>query len=62
MHTYSVDVRDSRRREIIIYDEVHAFEIDASAHQLCANQNPDFALPEAANDIVTLRKKKITVM
>ena len=38
-----VDVADSGGRKVVIDDEVDAFEVDAPAEELGANQDPDLA-------------------
>lgn len=58
--TYSVDVRNGRRRKIVIHHEIYAFEVDASTHELRTDQHPDLTLSEATHDIVSLKKKNIT--
>lgn len=49
----SVDVGGGSLREIVIYDELHALEIDPSSHQLRADENPYFTESKTFHDRVT---------
>ena len=50
---YSVNITDDALRKVVIDDQVHAFKIDSSAHQVRANEHPGHALPKIAHDFVT---------
>jgi hypothetical protein len=54
-----VNVRNSRWREIVINHHIDALEIDTSAHQLGANEYPDFAHPEHFYNVVSLNNAKV---
>lgn len=56
VYTYSVNVRDGRRREIVIYNEIYAFKVYTSAHQFCTDQDPNLSFSKATHDIVSLEK------
>ena len=47
-NTYSVDVADSCWWEVIVNDNIHPLEVNAPAHQVCADQDPDLK-PETRN-------------
>jgi hypothetical protein len=50
-----VNVADDALRKVVIHHEVDALEINASGHQICANQNPDVPRPEISHGGVPLR-------
>lgn len=52
--TNSVDVTDGAVRKVVIYNQIHSFEVDTTAHQLSTNKNPDFTLAETFHNIFTL--------
>lgn len=56
--SYPVDVADSRGREVIVNDEVHALEVDAPPHQLRGDEHPDLAGSETLHDVVPLNEVK----
>ena len=37
-----MDIANGRCRKVIINDNIDPFEVDASSHQLCSDQDPDF--------------------
>ena len=59
--TDSVNVADRRRREVVIDDKVHSFEVDTAPHELGAYQNPNLTRPETLDDVVALHKIDIHV-
>lgn len=53
--TYTMDIRNSRRRKIVIYHKINAFEVDTTTHQFCTNQNPDFSFSKCSYSIISLK-------
>ena len=58
--TDSVDVADGGGGEVVVDDQVDAFEVNTSTHQLCTHQHPHLALHEAAYCVVTLKPAHIS--
>ena len=50
-----MDVADGAAGEVVVDDEVDSLQVNASPHQLCADEHPDVAGTEAAHRVVTLR-------
>jgi hypothetical protein len=49
-----MDVRHQALRKIEVYHLVDCFEVDASRHKICANENPNLAKPELFDDFIPL--------
>lgn len=56
--SYSVNVTDCWRREVIVDDKVHPLEVNTTGHEFCAYQNPDFSFSECPYNIITLKCMK----
>jgi len=50
----SVDIADQTLREIEVEDGVNSLEINATSHQIGANQDPDVSHPELLDYFITL--------
>lgn len=50
-----MDVISGGLREVVIDDEIHAFEVNAAPEQVCRNQDPNLPRAELADDIVALQ-------
>lgn len=57
----SMNIRDRRRRKVIVYHQINTLKVNTTAHQLRAYQHPDAALPEATHHVVALRLRAIGV-
>ena len=53
-----MDVADCIGGEVVVDDQVDSLEVDATTHQLCADQGPHFALNEVVYCGVTLPSRK----
>mmetsp|Transcript_93273 Transcript_93273/g.283164 ORF Transcript_93273/g.283164 Transcript_93273/m.283164 type:complete len:276 (+) Transcript_93273:115-942(+) len=49
-----VDVGARRLREVVVHDRLHALEVDAAGHEVCADQHPDLAQSECLHGVVPL--------
>ena len=49
-----MDVADGRCGEVVVDDQVDAFEVDAATHQLGGYQHPDLASTETPHHVVSL--------
>jgi hypothetical protein len=57
----SVNIADDALGEIVIDDQIDSFEINASSHEIRANQHPCDTLPKISNDFVALALRSIRV-
>lgn len=57
----SVDVADDALGEVVVDDQIDSPEIDASSHEIRANQDPRDTLPKISNDFVALALRSIRV-
>ena len=55
----SVNVADHALGEIVVDDQIYAFEINSSTHEVSANEDPRIALPKIANYFVTFALRSI---
>ena len=54
----AVNVADGRLREVIVEDEIDALEINASAHEVSADEHPDVPFAERLHHTITLYTTK----
>ena len=57
----SVDVADDALGEVVVDDQINSLEINASSHEIRANQDPRDTLPKISNDFVALALRSIRV-
>lgn len=55
--TDPVDVLHSAGGEVVVQDEVDAFEVDSSGEQSCADQDPNLPRAEAVHYVVPLKHR-----
>jgi hypothetical protein len=55
----SVNVADHALGEIVVDDQIYAFEINSSTHEVSANEDPRITLPKIANYFVTFALRSI---
>jgi hypothetical protein len=49
-----VNVTNDTLRKIVIDDQTDTLEVDSSAHEICANEDPGDALTKVANNLIAL--------
>lgn len=51
-----MDIADSRRRKVVVDNDIDVFEIDTATHEFRADQDPNVAFTESFNSFFSLQK------